>query len=105
MDFAFFSKGGAFRNGNKQSLMRINLKPEFSHAFTKNNYFLRTSLALNYSYKDYDNQNFSEFLPILYLDQSLKFFKKNKTSKVYIEPFLNLALSDQKKIINEVFYK
>ena len=97
MDFAFFSKGGAFRNANKQSLMRINLKPEFSHAFTKNNYFLRTSLALNYSYKDYDNQNFSEFLPILYLDQSLKFFKKNKTSKVYIEPFLNLALSDQKK--------
>ena len=45
--------------------MRINLKPEFSHAFTKNNYFLRTSLALNYSYKDYDNQNFSEFIPIL----------------------------------------
>ena len=102
MDFAFFSKGGAFRNANKKSLMRINLKPEFSHAFTKNNYFLRTSLALNYSYKDYDNQNFSEFLPILYLDQSLKFFKKNKTSKVYIEPYLNLALSDQKKIINEV---
>ena len=33
---------------------------------------------------------------------SIKSFKKNKTSKVYFEPFLNLALSDQKKIINEV---
>ena len=102
MDFAFFRKGGAFRNTDKESLMRINLNPEISHAFTKNNYFLRTSLAFNYSHKDFDNYKLSEFLPILYLDQSLKFFKKNKTSKVYIEPFLNLAVSDQKKIVNEV---
>ena len=102
MDFAYFNKGGAFRNDDKQNLLRINLKPEISHAFTKNNYFLKTNLSLNYSYQDFNTQSLSKFLPILNLEQSLKFFKKTESSKIFIEPFLNLLVSDQKKIVNEV---
>ena len=102
MDLAFFSKGGAFRNDDKQNLTRIYLRPKIAHAFTKNNYFLKTSLSFNYSYKKFNSQNSSEFLPILNLDQSLKFFKKSKSSKFFIEPFLNLTVSDQKKIVNQV---
>ena len=102
MDIAFFSKGGSFRNDDKQNLKRIYLKPKISHAFTKNNYLLRTSLSLNYSYENFNNLNLSEFLPILNLDQSLKFFKRNKKSKFFLEPFLNINISDQKKIINQL---
>ncbi len=61
MDFAYFNKGGSFRNNAKQNLLRIKLKPEISHAFTKNNYFLKTNLSLNYSYRDFNNQNLSKF--------------------------------------------
>ncbi len=102
MDFAYFNKGGAFRNDDKQNLLRINLKPEISHAFAKNNYFLKTNLSFNYSYQDFDTQSLSRFLPILNLEQSLKFYKKTESSKFFVEPFLNLAVSDQKKIVNKV---
>jgi len=102
LDFALFKKGGAFRNDDKQNLLRISIRPKISHAFVKNNYFLKTSLAFNYSHKNFDNLNSSKFLPILSLEQSLKFFKKNKNSKFFIEPFLNLVISDQKKIVNQL---
>ena len=36
------------------------------------------------------------------MEQSLKFFKKTESSKFFIEPFLNLVVSDQKKIVNEI---
>ena len=36
------------------------------------------------------------------MKQSLKFYKKNEKTKFFIEPFLNLVVSDQKKIVNEV---
>ena len=102
MDFAYFNKGGAFRNDDKQNLLRISLQPEISHAFTKNNYFLKTNLSINYSYEDFNSQSLSKFLPVLDLEQSLKFFKKTESSKFFIEPFLNLVVSDQKKIVNEM---
>jgi LPS-assembly protein len=102
MDFAYFNKGGAFRNDDKQNLLRLNLEPEISHAYTKNNYLLKTSFSFNYSYQDFNTQSLSKFLPIINLEQSLKFFKKTERSKFFIEPFLNLVVSDQKKIINEV---
>jgi hypothetical protein len=82
--------------------LRINLKPEISHAFIKNNYFLKTKLSLNHSYGDFNNQSLSKFLPIINLEQSLKFFKKTESSKSFIEPFLNFVVSDQKKIVNKV---
>ncbi len=102
MDFALFSKGGAYRNDDKQNLRRISLRPKISHAFAENNFFLRTSLSFNYSHKNFDNLNSSEFLPIFNLDQSLKFFKKEENSKFFIEPFLSLVVSDQKKIVNQI---
>ena len=102
MDFAYFNKGGAFRNDDKQNLLRINLKPEISHAFTKNNYFLKTNLSFNYSYKDFNTQSLSKFLPVLDLEQSLKFYKKTESSKFFIEPFFNLVVTNQKKIVNEI---
>ena len=102
MDFAFFGKGGAFRNDDKQNLKRIYLKPKISHAFTKNNYLLQTSISFNYAHKNFNSLNSSKFLSILNLDQSLMFFKKNENTKIFIEPFLNLAISDQKKIINQL---
>ena len=80
MDFAYFNKGGAFRNDDKQNLLRISLKPEISHAFTKNNYLLKAKLSFNFSHEDFNNQSSSKFLPILDLEQSLKFFKKTESS-------------------------
>ena len=101
MDFAYFNKGGAFRNDDKQNLLRINLKPEISHAFTKNNYFLKTSLSFNYSYQDFNTQSLDKFLPIINMKQSLRFFKKTEKTKFFIEPFLNFVVSDQQKIVNK----
>ena len=102
MDIAFFSKGGSFRNNDKQSLSRILINPKISHVFTKNNYFLKTSLFFKYSYKEFNNLTKKDFLPTLNLNQSLKFFKKSKKSKYFLEPFLNLKISDQKKIVNNL---
>ncbi len=102
VDFAFFRKGGSFRNNDRQDLFRVLVKPKISHAFSKNNYFLKTSLLLNYSYQDINNKNNSEFLTTLNLNQSLKFYKNNKSIRSYAEPFLNLEISDQKKIVNQL---
>ncbi len=102
MDFAYFNKGGAFRNDDKQNLLRINFKPEISYAFTKNNYFLKTNLSFNYSYQDFNTLGLGKFLPIINMEQSLNFFKITKKTKFFIKPFLNLVVSDQKKIVNEV---
>ena len=102
VDFAFFRKGGSFRNNDRQDLFRVLVKPKISHAFSKNNYFLKTSLLLNYSLQDINNKNNSEFLTTLNLNQSLKFYKNNKSIRSYAEPFLNLEISDQKKIVNQL---
>ncbi len=102
VDFAFFRKGGSFRNNDRQDLFRVLVKPKISHAFSKNNYFLKTSLSMNYSYQDINNKNNSEFLTTLNLNQSLKFYKNNKSIRSYAEPFLNLEISDQKKIVNQL---
>tara|TARA_Y100000022_G_C13229395_1_gene366567 strand:+ start:1 stop:1461 length:1461 start_codon:yes stop_codon:yes gene_type:complete len=102
MDFAFFRKGGAFRNDDRQNLERLYLRPKISYAFAQDNYLLLTSLSFNYAHKNFNGLNLSKFLTILNLDQSLKYFKKNKNSNFFIEPFLNLTISDQKKIINQV---
>ena len=97
MDFAFFRKGGAFRNDDRQNLERLYLRPKISYAFAQDNYLLLTSLSFNYAHKNFNGLNLSKFLTILNLDQSLKYFKKNKNSNFFIEPFLNLTISDQKK--------
>ena len=36
------------------------------------------------------------------MEQSLKFFKKNESSKFYHRAFFKFSLSDQKKIVNEI---
>ena len=101
-DISFFRKGGSFRNDEKQNLTRLYLRPKISHAFSKENYFLKTFLSFNYSYQDFDNERNSEFLPIFSMNQSLKFYKKDKDKRYYIEPYINLKVSDQKKIINQL---
>lgn len=101
-DFALFRKGGSFRNDNKQNLKRLFITPKISYAVSINNYFLETSLFINHIFQDFENISNEEFLPTLKFNQSLKFFKKNTTGKLFIEPFLNLTISDNKKIVNKV---
>lgn len=102
IDLAFFRKGGSFRNDDKQNLKRLFITPKISHAISVNNYFLETSLLINHVFQDFDDVTNEEFLPTLKLNQSLKFLKKNATEKLFVEPFLNLTISDSKKIINKV---
>ena len=102
IDLAFFRKGGSFRNDDKQNLKRLFITPKISHAISVNNYFLETSLLINHVFQDFDDVTNEEFLPTLKLNQSLKFLKKNATEKLFVEPFLNLTISDSKKIVNKV---
>ena len=101
-DLANFRKGGSFRNQEKQRVQRLILKPKFSYAFLKNNYLLETSLLVNYIYLDTNINEVSSLLPTLKLSQSLKFYKKNKSERLIFEPFLNVSISDQKKILNDL---
>lgn len=101
-DLANFRKGGSFRNQDKQRVQRLILKPKFSYAFLKNNYLLDTSLLVNYIYLDTNINEVSSLLPTLKLSQSLKFYKRNKSEKLIFEPFLNISISDQKKILNDL---
>ena len=78
------------------------LKPKFSYAFLKNNYLLETSLLVNYIYLDTNINEVSSLLPTLKLSQSLKFYKRNKSERLIFEPFLNVSISDQKKILNDL---
>ena len=101
-DLANFRKGGSFRNQEKQRVQRLILKPKFSYAFLKNNYLLETSLLVNYIYLDTNINEVSSLLPTLKLSQSLKFYKRNKSERLIFEPFLNVSISDQKKILNDL---
>ena len=101
LDFAYFKKGGSFRNDEKQNIVKINFIPKISHVFTKDNYLLKTSFLINYLNKNFDDRNIEELLPFLKIDQSLKFVRKNNDTRAYFEPFVNLVISDQKKVINE----
>ncbi len=101
-DLANFRKGGSFRNQEKQKAQRLILKPKFSYAFFKNNYLLETSFLVSYVHLDTNADETSSFLPTLKLNQSLKFYKQNKSERLMFEPFLNISISDQKKVLNEL---
>ena len=99
-DFAYFRKGGSFRNSEKQNLKRLILKPKLSYAFFKKNYYLQTSFMVDYSMVDVKDEESSELLPSLRVNQSLKFFKKSLSSRMLVEPFFDFLISDKKKIVN-----
>ena len=101
-DLANFRKGGSFRNEEKQRVQRLILKPKFSYAFFKNNYLLETSFLINYIYLETNLDEASSFLPTLKLNQSLKFYKQHNSERFIFEPFLNISISDQKKILNDL---
>ncbi len=61
MDFANFRKGGSFRNEEKQKFKELILKPKFSYAFSKNNYFLETSFLINYFISDFKFRSLVNF--------------------------------------------
>ena len=64
-DFAFYRKGGSYRNNDKQKLTRIFINPKISYAYFNKNYFLETSFLMNYLFKEIDESNKSEFLSTL----------------------------------------
>ena len=61
-DFALYRKGGSYRNNDKQKFTRLFLKPEISHAYFKNNYFLETSFSVDYLYNEIDGSKIREYL-------------------------------------------
>jgi len=101
-DLANFRKGGSFRNEEKQRVQRLILKPKFSYALFKNNYLLETSFLINYIHLETNLNEASSFLPTLKLNQSLKFYKQHNSERFIFEPFLNISISDQKKILNDL---
>ena len=101
-DLANFRKGGSFRNEEKQRVKRLILKPKFSYALFKNNYLLETSFLINYIHLETNLNEASSFLPTLKLNQSLKFYKQHNSERFIFEPFLNISISDQKKILNDL---
>ena len=101
-DLANFRKGGSFRNEEKQRVQRLILKPKFSYALFKNNYLLETSFLINYIHLETNLNEASSILPTLKLNQSLKFYKQHKSERFIFEPFLNISISDQKKILNDL---
>ena len=101
-DLANFRKGGSFRNEEKQRVQRLILKPKFSYALFKNNYLLETSFLINYIHLETNLNEASSILPTLKLNQSLKFYKQHNSERFIFEPFLNISISDQKKILNDL---
>ena len=101
-DLANFRKGGSFRNEEKQRVQRLILKPKFSYALFKNNYLLETSFLINYIHLETNLNEASSFLPTLKLNQSLKFYKQHNSERFIFEPFLNISISDRKKILNDL---
>jgi lipopolysaccharide assembly outer membrane protein LptD (OstA) len=101
-DLAYFRKGGSFRNDEKESLSRFFLKPKVSYLFNQKNYFLESSISLRYQFHNYQGNKDTEHSPLFELNNSLKFTKLSKTSRIIFEPYINLAYSDQKKIINKL---
>jgi len=101
-DFAFYRKGGSYRNNDKQKLTRIFINPKISYAYFNKNYFLETSFLMKYLFKEIDDSNNSELLSTLKINNFFNFYEKKENSNLKIQPFLNFSISDQKKIINQV---
>ena len=101
-DFALYRKGGSYRNNDKQKFTRLFLKPEFSHAYFKNNYFLEASFSVDYLYNEIDGSKIREYLPTLKIRNLFNFYEKKDDSNLMIQPFINLKVSEQKKIINKI---
>ena len=101
-DFALYRKGGSYRNNDKQKFTRLFLKPEISHAYFKNNYFLETSFSVDYLYNEIDGSKIREYLPTLKIRNLFNFYEKKDDSNLMIQPFINLKVSEQKKIINKI---
>ena len=101
-DFALYRKGGSYRNNDKQKFTRLFLKPEISHAYFKNNYFLETSFSVDYLYNEIDGSKIREYLPTLKIRNLFNFYEKKDDSNLVIQPFINLKVSEQKKIINKI---
>ena len=101
-DFAYFRKGGSFRNDKRESLSRVLLNPKASYLYSQKNYFLKSSISLRYQFHNYQGNRNTELSPLFELNNSLKFFKLSHASKIIFEPYINLAFSDQKKIINKL---
>ena len=101
-DFALYRKGGSYRNNDKQKFTRLFLKPEFSHAYFKNNYFLEASFSVDYLYNEIDGSKIREYLPTLKIRNLFNFYEKKDDSNLVIQPFINLKVSEQKKIINKI---
>ncbi len=101
-DFALYRKGGSYRNNDKQKFTRLFLKPEISHAYFKNNYFLETSFSVDYLYNEIDGSKIREYLPTFKIRNLFNFYEKKDDSNLMIQPFINLKVSEQKKIINKI---
>ncbi len=101
-DLAYFRKGGSFRNDERESLSRVLLNPKASYLYNQKNYFLKSSISLRYQFHNYQGNRNMELSPLFELNNSLKFFKLSHASKIVFEPYINLAFSDQKKIINKL---
>ena len=101
-DFAFYRKGGSYRNNDKQKLTRIFINPKISYAYFNKNYFLETSFLMKYLFKEIDDSSNSELLSTLKINNFFNFYEKKENSNLKIQPFLNFSISDQKKIINQV---
>ena len=101
-DFALYRKGGSYRNNDKQKFTRLFLKPEISHAYFKKNYFLETSFSVDYLYNEIDGSKIREYLPTLKIRNLFNFYEKKDDSNLMIQPFINLKVSEQKKIINKI---
>ena len=101
-DFAFYRKGGSYRNNDKQKLTRIFLKPKISYAYFNKNYFLKTSFLINYLFNEIDGSKKSKLLPSLKINNFFNFYEKKENSILKIQPFLSFSISDQKKIFNQV---
>ena len=101
-DFAFYRKGGSYKNNDKQKLTRIFINPKISYAYFNKNYFLETSFLMKYLFKEIDDSSNSELLSTLKINNFFNFYEKKENSNLKIQPFLNFSISDQKKIINQV---
>ena len=101
-DLAYFRKGGSFRNNEKESLSRFFFSPKASYLYNQKNYFLESKISLHYQFHNHQGNKNTELSPLFELNNSFKFFKLSKTAKIILEPYVDLAFSDQKKIVNRL---